>query len=234
MTGILGIIQARMSSQRLPGKVLCRVAGKPLLEYILDRLDRSEGLDSTVVATSIDPSDDAIAQYCASRGQACFRGPLSNVADRFRQVINNRPCDAFVRLCADSPLIAPELVDRAIELFSSARPTIVTTVVPRTAPPGQSVEVIDCESFLQAVQLMSRREHLEHVTRYFYDNAEDYRIVSLPSRHDFGDARFAIDTPDDLAWFERLIARFERPHWTYGESELISAWRQTHASTASG
>lgn len=234
MKSILGIIQARMSSQRLPGKVLCRVAGKPLLEYLLDRLDRSGRLEAVVVATSSAPTDDAIAQYCASRGQACFRGPLSNVADRFRQVIHNRPCDAFVRLCADSPLIAPEVVDRAIELFSSAGPTIVTTVSPRTAPPGQSVEVIDAQSFLQAVPLMSRPEHLEHVTQYFYDHAEDYRIVSLPARHDFGDARFAIDTPDDLVWFERLIARFERPHWTYGEAELISAWRQIHASTASG
>ena len=99
------IVQARMSSRRLPGKVLARLDGQPILQWVLERLARCPSLAENAVATSDEPDDDAIEAFCRDAGTRCVRGPLEHVAERFRQAARAMKLDAFVRVCADSPLI---------------------------------------------------------------------------------------------------------------------------------
>ena len=112
------IIQARMSSTRLPGKVLITVANKPLIQYLIDRLSLCRMLGDITVATSLAQSDDLLESYCRVTGLQCFRGALDDVAGRFNAVLENYKHDAFVRINADSPLIDPDLIDKGISIFS--------------------------------------------------------------------------------------------------------------------
>ncbi len=224
------IIQARMTSRRLPGKVLAEVHGRPMLQYLLERVKRCTELDLIVVATSTDPSDDPIESFCAGRGIDYFRGPLNNVAERFREAAQRQELDAFVRLCADSPLVDPALIDRAVATYRSGQTDLVTNVLGRSFPPGQSVEVISAPVFAEVVPQMSRADHREHVTSYFYDHRKDFKIKAIRSDHDGGDVDFAIDTPRDLERFRALVAAMDRPHWSYGLAELIELQRTLAAA----
>ncbi|HUE14627.1 MAG TPA: NTP transferase domain-containing protein, partial [Planctomycetaceae bacterium] len=123
MTGeqrIGAIVQARMNSRRLPGKSLRPLCGKPMLQYVLENLAQLDELAETIVATSTDPSDDPIAEFCERVGTACFRGPLDNVAERFLQALRTHDLSAFVRISGDSPLLDPRLVARAVALFAES------------------------------------------------------------------------------------------------------------------
>ena len=138
----LAIIQARMSSQRLPGKVLKEVQGRPLLDYVCKRISKSRLLQNTVVATSDHSSDDPVFEYCLNQGIECYRGPLEDVAGRFAGALLNYGAPAFLRISADSPFIDPELIDEAIRHFQSGKYEIVTNVFPRSFPKGQSLEIV--------------------------------------------------------------------------------------------
>ena len=139
------IVQARMSSMRLPGKSLRPLCGKPMLQYVLESLAQVDELAETIVATSSDPSDDPIAEFCDQFGSVCFRGSLDHVAERFLQTANARGLSAFVRVSGDSPLLDPRFVARAVDLFVESNADVVTNVFPRTYPPGMSVELVRTE-----------------------------------------------------------------------------------------
>ena len=162
------IIQARMSSTRLPGKVLHKVKGKPMIQYLLESLGQCILIDRVVVATSTDDSDGPVADFCREYGIACHRGPLEDVAKRFVEALDVFGLDAFVRICGDSPLLDYRLVDRAVEIFNSGQFDMVTNVLHRTFPKGQSVEVIDSKMFKQAYPLMREDSEREHISSPVY------------------------------------------------------------------
>lgn len=218
-----------MTSTRLPGKVLRRVRDRPVLQYLLQRLQRCDGLDGVTVATSVDPSDEPIEKFCLEFGVSCYRGPLDDVARRCAEAAGSRGLDAFVRLCADSPLLDPALVDQAVAEYRSREVDLVTNVCPKSFPPGQSVEVIRTSELFGAVDLMTSADDRQHVTRYFYRHADRYRIHNIRSEVDYGDLILAIDTPRDLRRFETLVAGLERPHWEYGLRELVQLRQQPAA-----
>lgn len=195
------VIQARMTSERLPGKVLASLAGKPVLGHVLDRLSRYRA----VVATSTDPSDDAVASFCADRGAECFRGPLEDVAARFAGVVATLGVDAFVRVSGDSPLLDPALVDRGLALFEERKPDIATNVFPRTFPKGQSVEVVDTRTFLAVEPELTEPADREHVTTFFYARPNRFRIENFVAEEDSSGLSFAVDTPEDLARLDALV-----------------------------
>lgn len=209
------IVQARMSSKRFPGKSLCKIAGKPMLGYVLDRVRHAAGADFTVVATSSEAEDAAISDFCRKIGVPCYAGPLNDVAGRFREVVLKYPCDGFVRISGDSPLIDQRLIDKAIVVFRQGNIDMVTNVKERTYPSGQSVEVLDSGVFLRAYKRMCDPGDLEHVTKFFYDNARDFRIHNFVSGKDYGPVKLSIDTPDDLEMAASVIARMTKLHWEY-------------------
>lgn len=214
---VAAVVQARMSSQRLPGKVLAPLAGRPALAYLLERL---EGL-RVVVATSTDPSDDAIEAFCAERSVDCQRGPLDDVAARFALVVERLGLDAFLRVNGDSPLLDRRLVDRGLALFDETEPDLATNVFPRTFPHGQSVEVVRAETFL-AARPEFEADDREHVTRFFYEHPERFRIENFAAPEPYAGPSLALDTPEDLERLDAILRRLTRPHVEVGWDELGS------------
>ena len=196
------IIQARMGSTRLPGKVMREVRGKPLLGWLLDRLKTAEIPDRIIVAIPECDFEGKLGHYLASRRDVdVVSGPEDDVAGRFALVLRFFPCDAFVRICADSPLLDGKIVDNALEDTSPGQFGFFSYDVP-----GSSVEVMDSEMFLSALDEMDAEER-EHVTLYWkrrlslvVDTEEDFqRVAGLIESFD--------DEPGDLDTCLNVLAQ---------------------------
>lgn len=201
---MLTVVQARMSSKRLPGKVLAPLSGKPMLSWTAGRLKAACMVSHLVVATSIEASDDPVAKFCDSEQIACYRGALNNVAQRFTELAIREGADALVRISGDSPVIDPEIVDTAIGVFRNDDCDLVTNVAERTFPKGQSVEVIRTSSLLHACDAMTEADR-EHVTSFFYTHRDIYRIVNFRSGEAAGTVQLSVDTAEDFAIMEKLL-----------------------------
>ncbi len=224
---IAAIIQARMSSTRFPGKVLCEVKGKPLLGYLLERLRKSKDLDRILVGTSVDSSDEPIVKFCQAEGVECYRGPLDNVSKRFLEMIHIYRLDSFVRISADSPFLDAQLVDEAVGIFQKGSYDMVTNVHPRSFPKGESVEVLRSDVFSRSYSEMKEAEEFEHVTSFFYKNAEGYKIfnLSLPSG-DYSKVNLSVDTQDDFEVFDKILGQMTRPFSDYGWKEIVGLYER--------
>ncbi|NUB11303.1 NTP transferase domain-containing protein [Azospirillum brasilense] len=231
MMRVQAVVQARMTSSRLPGKVLRPLDGKPMLLFLLERIARCNSLSGVVVATSEQGEDDAVAEECRRVGVPCFRGDLDDVAARFAGALRCHPADAFVRVNADSPLLDPALVDQGVALYRSTDADLISNVFPRSFPPGQSVEVVRTATFLEALDGMSGDER-EHVTLHFYRNAPRYQIRSFAAPRPYGGMHMAVDTEADWERFRSCVAAMERPHWYYGLEELTMLWLGERAGEA--
>lgn len=220
---IMAVIQARMSSARLPGKALRPLAGRAMLGLLVDRLRGATALDGIVVATSIQRSDDAIAAFCAVEGIDCVRGSLEDVAGRMLQAAEEARADAFLRISGDSPLMDPAIADRAARLFREARPGLVSNVVLRSFPKGQSVEVIDTALYRTLMPHFETAEDREHVTPFLYRHPTLCPIRDF--RHDppLGALQLSVDTQADLDALERILLASGRPAATITMQELIGA-----------
>jgi spore coat polysaccharide biosynthesis protein SpsF len=223
-TGI--IVQARMTSRRLPGKVLHVVAGKPLLQYLLERIRARMSSQKIVVATSSDPSDQPVSDLCGGLGVDCYRGPLENVAARLQEVVEAYSFDSFVRISGDSPLLDAHLIARGLNTFREGDFDLVTNVLPRTFPKGQSVEIVRSDTFKKNFRLIESSEDQEHVTTYFYKNKDRFRIFNFESGGSYADIQLAIDTPQDVEIFTAIIQAMNRPHWEYSLEELLPLYHQ--------
>ena len=215
------IVQARMSSTRRPGKVLHPVGGVPVLGHLLARLRRCRDVDQLCIATSDRPGDDAIAELATREGVQLFRGSLDDVAGRYLAAAERGGLDGFVRVTGDSPLLDPALVDRAVAYFRGGSADLVTNVAVRTFPRGQSVEVVDVATYREHYRRMHDPADLEHVTRALYARVHELRTVSFTSGMPWGDIQLSVDTPDDVAMFEAIVARMSRPPDTYGLAEVL-------------
>jgi spore coat polysaccharide biosynthesis protein SpsF len=228
------VIQARMTSSRLPGKVLREVAGEPMLEYLLERARRCGSLDGLVVATSREESDSPIAEFCERRGVPVHRGPLTDVAARFREVLARFPWAGFVRLTGDSPLLDTALVEHAVRLFREREVDLVTNTLVRTYPKGQSVEVVRSETFRRAYEMMREADDFEHVTRIFHIRPGLFRICSFVSPDDNSRIDLSVDTPEQMATFSAIVTRMKRPHWQYGLEEILRIHRALREQSERG
>jgi spore coat polysaccharide biosynthesis protein SpsF len=201
---IVAIVQARMSSRRLPGKVLMELAGRPTLDWVLDSAERAKRVDRLVVATSVEPSDDPIEAYSGARGVECHRGPLDDVAGRFLEVVDRLEPRAFVRITADSPLLDHRVIDDVVSAYQADPADVVTTVFPRTVPSGQSVELVTSEAFRRAYPLMDPTER-EHVTLHFYRHPDAWRIAGVEPQDAPAQIAVSLDTPEDAERIEALL-----------------------------
>lgn len=210
-----------MTSKRLPGKVLRSVCGKPMLEYLLERLNHCENVKEIVIATSCDPSDEPIAEFCSAMNISCFQGPLLNVAKRFYDLITDYGFDKFVRISGDSPLLDQRLIDSGIRLFLDWDYDMVTNIFPRTFPKGQSVEILKSDVFSEAFEKMKEDDDLEHVTKYIYKNSNTYKIHNFESGERLGNIQLSVDTEEDLLKFEQIVEAMEKDHWCYGYKDVL-------------
>ena len=194
-------IQARMSSRRFPGKVLAPFRGEPMIVHTVRAVADALGPDAITVVTSDDATDDPLAAFLATRGVACFRGPLDDVFQRFRLAAAALPCEWILRVSADSPLLDPTIVRQVIR---AARPDLdlVTTTFPRTFPKGQNAELIRTSALLSIDAKILDTEEREHVTPYLYRHADAFRILNITSSSAADQESCAVDTLDDLRRLE--------------------------------
>jgi spore coat polysaccharide biosynthesis protein SpsF len=196
---ILAILQARMSSTRLPGKVMADVEGAPMILRQIERLHRSRRLDRILVATSTDPSDDGLAAMLALHDVAVHRGPLDDVLARFEGALKAQPAEVVVRLTADCPLADPEVIDATVDLLTSkGLDYAANTPMLRTYPKGLDVEVARAEALLRAAREATDPYEREHVTPYLYRHPELFAQDFISQEIDEGEVRWTVDRPDDL------------------------------------
>lgn len=193
---IVGVLQARCTSRRLPGKVLANVCGRPMILRQMDRLKRAERMDRIVIATTTDPSDDALAELCAKRGWDCHRGSLDDVLDRVLQAAGK--AEHVVRLTADCPLADPELIDRIIGVHLENGNDYTSNTVTRTDPDGLDVEVATRAALQAAAKEATLPSDREHVTPFLYNNSERFKIGQVFEDPDHSAMRWTVDEPADL------------------------------------
>lgn len=203
---VVVIIQARMSSTRLAGKVLAPIAGRPMLSYQVERLRRCRQIDRLVVATTTQPADDAIVAFCEAEGLACTRGSEQDVLSRYAQAARAFDASIVVRVTSDCPLIEPALVDQAVTTFRTGEPCdYLSNMIRPTWPYGMAVEVITSAVLLQADAEATDPAEREHVTPFVYWRPERYRLKSLTMEPDLSTHRWTVDTPDDLELISRIL-----------------------------
>jgi spore coat polysaccharide biosynthesis protein SpsF len=212
-----------MSSSRLPGKALRAIRSRALLGHVVDRLRRCRTIDGMRIATSTDADDDAIADFARTEAVEVYRGALDDVAGRLLNAALAARADALVRINADSPLIDPAIVDQAVELYRQQRPDLVSNVVRRTFPKGQSVEVIAVPALKRAVEAMATPAEREHVTPWFYANATRVRIVGFESAIPRAQMQLSVDTAEDLRRVEAILARLGEPAAAHGLDAIVAA-----------
>ncbi len=214
----VAIIQARLGSKRLPGKVLMPLCGDPLLVQIIRRVSRAKHLDQIVVATSSNAEDDAIENICMDLSIACYRGSEQDVLQRFLDVVRIYRADIIVRLTGDNPMVDGELIDYVVEGYCTMEPSVVyaNNIDEDGFPYGLYVEIIDAETLRQSSDECAE-DHREHVTSHIRQNPGAYSQAVIVAPGEFPTGSLTIDTPED---YERVNSVFERhflenPNFTY-------------------
>lgn len=207
---VVAIIQARMSSSRLPGKVLRDIHGKPMLVWVVERARRAQCLTEVMVATTTDPADDMIEQVCRQLGIACFRGNGFDVLDRYYQAAREAEADVIVRITADCPLIDPGLIDVVVERFFEKKVDFAANRLPppyqRTYPIGLDVEVVSFTALQRAWQQATEKHEREHVLPYLYEIPGRFNILTVDYERDLGSYRWTVDTYQDLQFVRQVFA----------------------------
>ncbi len=199
------VVQARMRSTRLPGKVLAPVMDRPLLGYELERLRDVRAIAFRVVATTVNSSDDPVARLAADEGYLVVRGSASDVLDRFAQAARTTDADAVVRVTADCPLIDPEVADDVVERYLEGGWDYVSNTIERTYPRGLDVEVVGSEALLASAKDARTPAQREHVTPFIYENPGQFRIAQVRQKPDMSGERWTVDVPEDLEVIRRVI-----------------------------
>lgn len=231
------IIQARMGSTRLPGKVMLDVGGEPMLAQVVARCRQARTLDAVVVATTARPEDDVLADFCAGRGWPCERGSADDVLDRYVQTARRTGADVIVRVTSDCPLIEPEIIDRVVRtLGETSYDYASNTLPPRTFPRGLDVEALTSDALEQAGREDRDPAWREHVTPYVYRHPELFSLAAVVEGSDHADERWTVDTPEDLAFVRAVYAHFgSRPFgWrdVLGALDVHPEWRDLNRHVA--
>lgn len=204
----VAIIQARMGSTRLPGKVLKDLGGQTVLARVVARLRRAGLIDELLIATTDSPADDAIVDECRSCSVAFYRGDENDVLDRYYQTAQFAKADVVIRITSDCPLIDPEITDETIASFMKAQPDYASNAFVRTYPRGLDTEAMSIETLSRAWREARNPHQREHVTPYIYEHPDKFRILSVTGDADYSRQRWTLDTPEDLEFIRAVYSRF--------------------------
>ncbi len=201
---IVAILQARMSSTRLPGKVLKTILGRPMLELQIERIQRSKTLDQIVVATSSEPEDSVLVTLCQKLGVAYYTGSLTNLLDRFYHAARCYGADHIVRLTGDCPLIDPESVDALVNFYFNEQCDYASNCRPPTLPDGIDAEIFSFHTLETAWKEATDPFELEHVVPFIIRRTDRFRIVNLEYSEDLSHLRWTVDEPEDFELITRI------------------------------
>jgi spore coat polysaccharide biosynthesis protein SpsF len=229
---IIAILQARMSSTRLPGKVLQPILGRPMLGHQIDRLRRTERLDAIVLATSDQSDDDPIAEFCAGEGVSVYRGSLSDVLARFHGAMTMAgPATHIVRLTADCPLADWNVIDTCIAFHLDSGADYTSNAIQRTYPKGLDVEVVRAAALDRAFHEAAEPYEREHVTPYLYRHPELFKLAHLKQAADLGELRWTVDYPADLEMVRAVYAALLEKKPDFAQADILT-FLQAHPEVA--
>ena len=223
------VIQARMGSERLPGKVLQDIAGKPMIDRVIERIDCCRNIDEIIVATSIAPCDDYLADHCQSLGVQVIRGSEDDVLSRYALAARAFDCQNVVRITSDCPLVDPKIVDQVVGpvLTNPAVHYVCNFFPQRLFPRGLDAEAMTVETLNYVDKTATDRRHREHVTLMIYENASQFNIASVSNRLDHSHLRWTVDTEADLELVRTIYEHFKhRGIESFGYPEIMKALTQ--------
>jgi spore coat polysaccharide biosynthesis protein SpsF len=229
MKSTIGIIQARIGSERLPAKVLLPLAGRSVLGWVVRGARESGALSDLIVATTTDPADDAVAEECRRLDVEVYRGPVDDVLTRFLGAVQGRDAGAIVRFTADNPLIDPAVIDAAVSVWRAA-PWLdyVSTGLQRSLPHGMDVEIVRTEA-LRRLSETAAGHHRVHVTSGIYSDPEHHTLLGMAFSPNAADLRVTLDTADDWRVVQAVVDGLgDRP----ADLPSLIAWLRAHPDVA--
>ncbi|MEK6647284.1 MAG: glycosyltransferase family protein [Candidatus Firestonebacteria bacterium] len=207
---IVAIIQARMGSTRLPGKMLLNIAGKPTIQHVWERIRLSKMIDEIVLATGKDQDNDSLANWAEYNKVNFYRGSENDVLDRYYNAAKEAAADAVVRITGDCPLLDFQIVDKVVEEFQRGDYDYVSNTHPPTFPDGLDVEVFSFAALKKAWTEARLKSEREHVTPYLWKHPEKFKLKNVIHSPDLSDLRWTLDTKEDLEFIKLITEEAER------------------------
>lgn len=215
------IIQARMSSTRLPGKVLMDLEGKPVLEHVVERVSACKYINEIIVATTNKKEDDAISKLCKKIGVNIYRGSEEDVLDRFYQAVKSFVPDHIVRITADCPLIDPEVIDSVIKLHLKNNADYSSNTLKETYPDGEDVEVFTFKALEKSWKSAKLRSEREHVTPYIRKNFSLFKLCNLEYRENLSNKRWTLDERRDYEYIKIIYKNLYKKDSCFGMKDIL-------------
>lgn len=208
MNNTIAIIQARMSSSRLPGKVMANLGGKPMLWHVIDRARKAQTLDQVVVATTVNETDDGVVTLCEAAGIPFFRGSEDDVLARYYEAARYFDAGVVVRLTGDCPLLDWTVIDQVVNTFHAGDFDYVSNTLQCTYPDGLDTEVVLFSGLERAWREARLQSEREHVTAYIYKHPELFRLHNVQHTEDLSALRWTVDEPEDLVFVRAIYDHF--------------------------
>ena len=224
MQNVQAIVQARMTSARLPGKVLMDIGGRPALTHIVDRLSRVPHIDGIVIATSKRREDDAIADAAKVMGVTCFRGSEQDVLSRYAGAAALVGANTVIRVTGDCPLLDPDVVTRVLSAYGENHVDFVSNTLLRTYPIGLDVSIFSRDALNVAHEVATNEDEREHVTLYIYRHPERFSQMNVAAPPELTDPelRLTLDTPEDLAFLREVFSQLYTDNPNFGLTDVLA------------
>ena len=220
----VAIIEARMTSTRLPGKILLPILGKPMLELLIERLKRAKLIDQIVVATTHNPSDDVVEKLTQRIRVGCFRGSEDDVLDRVLCAARANEADVIVEITADCPLIDPSVLDQVIRIYETKNVDYVSNILKRTYPRGMETQVFSTAVLENVARLTQDPVDHEHVSLYIYEHPETFTVFNVASDlpEKYRDIRLTVDTVEDFQLINAIYELLYPQNPTFTLTDIIN------------
>jgi len=213
------IIQARMGSNRLPGKSLMEIGGKPMLDYLVETLLFHFPKEDIVLATSTNTENDPLRLYAKQKEIHCFSGDENNVASRYYEILQtNKDKDFFYRICGDSPYYDSEVIIKGKELLEKGNLDLVSSMPNKGYPMGSNLEAMRVKSFLEHYPQFNNAPHFEHVMPYFYENIHLFKSALIHTDYpsfSYNNYKFSVDTLEDFRRAQIILKEMDYCPWNY-------------------
>jgi len=205
---VAAIIQARLGSTRLPGKILKKVMDKTLLEYQIERIRKAKNIDEIIIATTVKETDDTIIEMCKKLGLSYYRGSEDDVLSRYYEAAVKFEVDVIVRITSDCPIIDPKVIDKVIQTYLDHQEYIdyVSNTLIRSYPRGLDTEVFSFKTLERTHKMAVLPSHREHVTAYIYHHPEEFNLENVSDEQDFSHHRWTVDTIEDFRLISNIIS----------------------------
>ena len=221
---IVAIIQARMNSSRLPGKVLMPIMERPMLWHVAHRIKKGRLINKLVIATTITKKDEAIVRFCKKNNLDFYKGNEENVLDRYYQTAKIFKAETILRITADCPLIDPKVLDGIIKFYIARKDKIdyVSNTLKRTYPHGLDAEIFSFKVLERIWQEAKEPYQKEHVTPYIYEHPEKFCIGNIKNHKNYSYLRWTVDTEKDLKFVREIYKRLYKNNRIFCMQEILN------------